>query len=130
MTYQPENLPTSQSFNRQAGSAKKLSRKPVPPELQGVVDHVIEHGYVIIENAFTTAQTDEAIEELRRLAESPEASGPAGAGGHNTLEGFNTRRIYALLNKSKNIRQICRASNRHLPKRSFPRPRMVAEHLS
>ncbi|KAI9881716.1 MAG: hypothetical protein M1823_006573 [Watsoniomyces obsoletus] len=59
------------------------------------VEHVIEHGYVIIPNCFTKAQAQEARTEIDRLlGESP-------LGGRNAFEGLNTNRIYSLLNKSR-----------------------------
>lgn len=66
-----------------------------------LIEHTLEHGYVIIPNAFTKDEIEEAKRELRRLAEQPTSPGPASAGGRNAFEGYRTNRIYALLNKSR-----------------------------
>ncbi|KAF6831529.1 phytanoyl- dioxygenase family protein [Colletotrichum plurivorum] len=74
---------------------------PASP-FQELIDHVDEHGYVIIQNAFTEAEIEEAHRELVRLAADAASAGPAGGdrAGRNYFEGLNTKRIYALLNKS------------------------------
>lgn len=72
----------------------------VDTKTKKLIDEVVAQGYVIIKNAFTDAQVDEALEELRRLSGTPEA-GPASSGGRNPFEGFKTHRIYSLLNKSR-----------------------------
>ncbi|KAF9872944.1 hypothetical protein CkaCkLH20_09454 [Colletotrichum karsti] len=71
-------------------------------DIQSMIDHVEEHGYVIIPNAFTEAELEEAHTELLRLAADAASAGPAGGdrAGRNDFEGLNTKRIYALLNKS------------------------------
>ncbi|KAF4870272.1 hypotheticall protein [Colletotrichum siamense] len=77
--------------------------QPSPtPSYQHLIDHVEEHGYVIIPNAFTEAEIEEATSELARLAADAASAGPAGGdrAGRNDFEGLNTKRIYALLNKS------------------------------
>lgn len=65
-----------------------------------LIEHTLEHGYVIIPNAFSQTEIDEAKQELHRLAQKP-SPGPASAGGRNVFEGYQTNRIYALLNKSR-----------------------------
>lgn len=65
-----------------------------------MIDHTLKHGYVIIPNAFTGDEIQEAKDELERLSRAASA-GPASAGGRNAFEGYRTRRIYALLNKSR-----------------------------
>ncbi|EWG47700.1 hypothetical protein FVEG_16177 [Fusarium verticillioides 7600] len=93
--------PNSIIINRETGAVKRLGEKaPVTPHLQKLIDETISNGYVIIPNAFTDAEVEEANIELRRLASSPEA-GPAASGGRNKFEGLRTTRIYALLNKSR-----------------------------
>ena len=64
------------------------------------IDHVLEHGYVILPNLYTPHQVSIAKEELARL-EKLQNSGPAAKGGRNDFEGFNTGRIYALTDKSR-----------------------------
>lgn len=99
LSSQPKN---NSIVNREVGVEKRLGRSSSPPspEFQRFIDHTIEHGYVVVENAFTDAEVDEAIAELQRLSSTPEA-GPASAGGRNTFEGLKTSRIYALINKSR-----------------------------
>ncbi|KAF5593454.1 phytanoyl dioxygenase [Fusarium pseudoanthophilum] len=100
MERKPE-APNSIIINRETGAAKRLGEKaPVTPHLQTLIDETVSNGYVIIPNAFTDAEVEEAKAELRRLAASPEA-GPAVSGGRNKFEGLRTNRIYALLNKSR-----------------------------
>jgi len=70
------------------------------PSVQHLIDHVLEYGYVILESIYTREQVDTANAELARL-ESLQSSGPASKGGRNAFEGFHTRRIYALADKSR-----------------------------
>lgn len=62
-------------------------------QLQEDINHVREHGYVIIENAFTRDEAEAAKWEIARL------SGHTPKPGRNAFEGLNTNRIYSLLNK-------------------------------
>jgi ectoine hydroxylase-related dioxygenase (phytanoyl-CoA dioxygenase family) len=74
-----------------------LKEKPLPedPAVRADIEHVIEHGYVIIPDCFTKAEAQEARDEIQRLlGESP-------LRGRNSFEGLNTNRIYPLLNKSR-----------------------------
>ncbi|KAK2678664.1 hypothetical protein RAB80_007404 [Fusarium oxysporum f. sp. vasinfectum] len=89
-------------INRETGAEKRLGHKSttVNPHLQKLIDQTLLNGYVVIPNAFTNAEVEEANTELRRLASSPHA-GPAVSGGRNKFEGLRTNRIYALLNKSR-----------------------------
>jgi len=68
--------------------------------VQHLIDHVIEHGYVILPSIYTREQVDTANAELARL-ESLQSSGPASKAGRNPFEGLNTKRIYALPDKSR-----------------------------
>ncbi|EKG18220.1 Phytanoyl-CoA dioxygenase [Macrophomina phaseolina MS6] len=95
---QPRN---SLTINKQVGADRRIGETKIDPQYHKYIEHTIEHGYVIIENAFTPAAVDEANAELRRLSATPIAAGPAAAGGRNEFEGLKTRRIYALLNKSR-----------------------------
>ena len=73
---------------------------PKDPGILPLINHVLEHGYVILPNIYTPAQVTTAVIELERL-ESLQSAGPASRGGRNAFEGFNTRRIYALADKSR-----------------------------
>ncbi|KAF4459514.1 phytanoyl- dioxygenase family [Fusarium albosuccineum] len=101
MSYQPDEAPNNTIINNQVGSDKKLFRKQVDPNTQELINTVIKQGYVILENVFTHDEVDEATQELRRLASEHDTAGPASVGGRNKFEGFRTRRISSLLNKSR-----------------------------
>jgi ectoine hydroxylase-related dioxygenase (phytanoyl-CoA dioxygenase family) len=77
--------------------------KPLPagdPQARADILHVLEHGYVILENQFPTHVAQAAKDEIDRLSgEDPEA-------GRNPFEGLNTNRIYSLLNKSRAFDQF------------------------
>ncbi|KAH6692245.1 phytanoyl-CoA dioxygenase family protein [Plectosphaerella plurivora] len=100
-SYQPATAPNSNTINNDTGASAKLYRKPLDPETQKLVDQVIQNGFVIIENAFSSSDVSEALAEVERLSVSPEIAGPASGKGRNNFEGFRTRRIYALTNKSR-----------------------------
>ncbi|KAK7710486.1 hypothetical protein SLS64_000176 [Diaporthe eres] len=102
MVYQYKDAGNNQRIYNEVGSVKKLKwdAAQVDPDTQKLIDQVVAQGFVIIQNAFTDAEVDEALEELRRLSASPDA-GPAASGGRNPFEGFKTHRIYSLLNKSR-----------------------------
>jgi Phytanoyl-CoA dioxygenase (PhyH) len=68
--------------------------------IQHLIDHVLEHGYVILPSIYTPSQVSAANAELARL-ERLASSGPAAKAGRNPFEGFNTGRIYALADKSR-----------------------------
>lgn len=57
------------------------------------IKHVLEHGYVVLNDVFTKSDAEEAKAEIRRL------SGDVPLKGRNPFEGLNTSRIYSLLNK-------------------------------
>ncbi|TDZ29313.1 Uncharacterized protein C8035_v011309 [Colletotrichum spinosum] len=78
-----------------------MSTQP-PTDLKTLISHVETHGYVIIPDAFTPAEIDEAAAAIARLASDAASAGPAGGPntGRTAFEGRNTKRIYALLNKS------------------------------
>lgn len=102
MVYQLEDASSNQRINQEVGSVKKLKwdAEPVDASTQKLIDEVVAQGYVIIKNAFTNTQADEALEELARLSAGSDA-GPAAAGGRNPFEGYQTQRIYNLVNKSR-----------------------------
>ncbi|KAL1857055.1 hypothetical protein Daus18300_010503 [Diaporthe australafricana] len=102
MVYQYEDGGNYQRIYQEVGSLKKLKwdAEPVDADTQKLIDQVVAQGYVIIKDAFTNAQADEALEDLARLSAASDA-GPAAAGGRNTFEGFQTQRIYNLVNKSR-----------------------------
>lgn len=75
-----------------------LGRKPLPsnnPKTSADIQHVLDHGYVIIPDCFTKEEAKEARDEIRRLL------GPSPPPGRNPFEGLSTNRIYSLLNKSR-----------------------------
>lgn len=82
------------TFNFYSASTP-LKPLPTDPSLRADIQHVLEHGYVILPNSFTTAEAAEARDEIDRL------SGPNPMTGRNDFEGHNTNRIYSLLNKSR-----------------------------
>lgn len=77
--------------------SQAIKRKPLPedPITRADVEHVLEHGYVVIPGCFTKQEAKEARNEISRLL------GEAPLGGRNPFEGLNTNRIYSLLNKSR-----------------------------
>ncbi|RDW91113.1 hypothetical protein BP5796_02278 [Coleophoma crateriformis] len=94
-------LRTTQVQNRiQLGQGTTFLPGPTSPSIEPLVKHVLEHGYVILPSIYTPHQVSHALSELDRL-EKEQASGPASQGGRNAFEGFNTRRIYALPDKSR-----------------------------
>lgn len=74
-----------------------LQRKPLPTDerTRANIEHVLKHGYVILPDCFTKAEAQEAKDEMDRL------SGKEPMVGRNGFEGFNTNRIYSLLNKTR-----------------------------
>lgn len=70
------------------------------PSIQHLIDHVLEHGYVILESLHTPAEVSLANDEIARL-EALESAGPASRGGRNPFEGTKTRRMYCLPDKSR-----------------------------
>jgi hypothetical protein len=69
-------------------------------DIKGFIDQVTQNGYVVIPNAFSPSQMAQAKAEVARIS-AAEGAGPAAAAGRNAFEGFQTQRIYALLNKSR-----------------------------
>lgn len=69
--------------------------KPLPtdPVDRANIQHVLKHGYVVLENCFSKEEAEAAKAEIDRL------SGSAPVTGRNAFEGLNTNRIYSLLNK-------------------------------
>jgi hypothetical protein len=94
----------NKTVNSEVGANKRLRRSDaVDPRIQGLIDHVQEHGYVIIEGAFTAEEVREAKDEVKRLSSLPTvAQASSGkAKGRNTFEGLRTQRIYGLAGKSR-----------------------------
>jgi len=71
-------------------------QRPTDPQTLKDIEHVEEHGYVILENIFSVAEAEEAKTEINRLR-TKDLSGPRA--GRNEFEGFQTERIYGLLDK-------------------------------
>jgi hypothetical protein len=90
------------SVDSEVGADKRLGMGPEQDhsEIQGLIDHINEHGYVVIPNVFSSEEIEEAKAEVRRLASAPR-TGAASLRGRNTFEGLKTQRIYALANKSR-----------------------------
>lgn len=72
--------------------------------VQHLIDHVLEHGYVILPNLFTPEQVEIANSEVARLETI--GAGPAAIAGRNSFEGFKTGRVYALADKSRAFDQF------------------------
>ncbi|KAL2369461.1 hypothetical protein RJ035_004615 [Blastomyces gilchristii] len=68
---------------------------PADPVDRANVEHCLRHGYVVLENCFTTEEADAAKAQIDRL------SGSDPIKGRNAFEGLNTNRIYSLLNKTR-----------------------------
>jgi len=94
------NRPTTIHARIQLGQGTTFLPGKKDHSIQHLIDHVLEHGYVILERIFTREQVDKANAELARL-EALQTSGPASKGGRNSFEGFHTKRIYALADKSR-----------------------------
>ncbi|TFB01716.1 Uncharacterized protein CCMA1212_006251, partial [Trichoderma ghanense] len=82
--------------------AGTYSSSPPTPRIQSLIDEVTAHGYVVIRDAFSPSSVAAAKAEVARLSADPKTAGPAGLkGGRNTFEGYRTRRLYALADKSR-----------------------------
>jgi hypothetical protein len=103
-------LNTSVDF--EVGADKRLALKQGQPavdkRIQGLIDEVTKHGYVIIPGAFSQDEVEVAKAELERLSQAKTASekkeaasGGSSRSGRNTFEGLKTERIYGLANKSR-----------------------------
>ncbi len=66
---------------------------PTDPISRADIQHVLSHGYVVLNDVFTAFEAEEAKTEMRRLG------GDVPLKGRNPFEGLNTNRIYSLLNK-------------------------------
>ncbi|KAF2240167.1 phytanoyl-CoA dioxygenase [Viridothelium virens] len=83
-------------------STSRRAVLPSDPVPRANVEHVLDHGYVIIQDAFTKNEAEEAKAEIRRLSE-----GSAALKGRNPFEGLDTTRIYSLLNKTRVFDKFC-----------------------
>ncbi len=104
--------------------SKAVEKKPLPddPATRADIEHVLEHGYVILPDCFSKAEAKEARDEiLRLLNKDGQALGyvyhpvktsavclwkgcrliKSSLSGRNSFEGLNTNRIYSLINKSR-----------------------------
>jgi ectoine hydroxylase-related dioxygenase (phytanoyl-CoA dioxygenase family) len=77
--------------------------KPLPKDLHHRVlaEHVLEHGYVVIRNAFSPAEADVAKAEIDRL------HGAEPRVGRDVFEGFKTNRVFNLLGKTRAFDRFC-----------------------
>lgn len=80
---------------------KPTHSMPSDPKTRANIEHVLEHGYVIIPNAFSTQDAEAAKAEMLRL------SGARPKAGRNPFEGLDTNRIYSLLNKTRVFDKFC-----------------------
>lgn len=71
------------------------SKIPTDPVSLADIEHVKQHGYVIMRDMFSRADAAAAKAEIARL------SGSAPLVGRNPFEGLDTTRIYSLLNKTR-----------------------------
>ncbi|KAH8897150.1 phytanoyl-CoA dioxygenase family protein [Thozetella sp. PMI_491] len=90
------------TISRQVGAFGRFGQKSAQSDLrvQKLIESTVENGFVVIQNAFTEAEIEEAKAELLRLSRTPQA-GPAAERGRNPFEGLSTQRIYALIDKSR-----------------------------
>ncbi|PQE05827.1 phytanoyl- dioxygenase family protein [Rutstroemia sp. NJR-2017a BVV2] len=91
--------PTTVNDRIQLGEGTTFLPGKKDPSIQTLIDHVLEHGYVILPKIYTQEQVNTANAEIARL-EALEA-GPASTAGRNLFEGFKTGRVYALADKSR-----------------------------
>ncbi|KAH8820818.1 hypothetical protein F5884DRAFT_745159 [Xylogone sp. PMI_703] len=70
------------------------------PSVAHYINHVLEHGYVILPEIHSPSLVSKTLDEVSRL-EAEESAGPAARSGRNAFEGFKTGRIYALSDKSR-----------------------------
>jgi len=97
-TYLPRQTTIHDRIQLGAGTTFLPGKKDL--SVEPLIDHVLTYGYVILPSIFTPTQVSTANAELARL-EALKSSGPASKGGRNAFEGFNTKRIYALADKSR-----------------------------
>ncbi|KAH7350610.1 hypothetical protein BKA65DRAFT_498668 [Rhexocercosporidium sp. MPI-PUGE-AT-0058] len=83
----------------QLGEGTTFLPGPKDSSITPLISQVLEHGYVILPKIFTPQQVSLANSELARLSNL--SSGPASKGGRNAFEGFSTKRIYSLCDKSR-----------------------------
>ncbi|EED11454.1 phytanoyl-CoA dioxygenase family protein [Talaromyces stipitatus ATCC 10500] len=94
--------PAYNTISTELGSYTRKLIKPIQwePKIEAFIKEVQENGFVIIRDAFSMADIAETKVELTQLASSGRG-GPAGTKGRNAFEGYQTGRIYALLDKSR-----------------------------
>jgi hypothetical protein len=76
-----------------SGPAKK---KPTDPQTLSDIEQVERYGYIILEDLFSATEAEEAKAEINRLR-TKDFTGPKA--GRNEFEGFQTERVYGLLDK-------------------------------
>jgi hypothetical protein len=82
------SLPTSRI---QLGQGTSFLPGTKHESVKELIDHVLEHGYVILPRLFSEGLVEEVKEEVGRL-EKGEWEGRRREGGRNGFEGFRTRR--------------------------------------
>jgi ectoine hydroxylase-related dioxygenase (phytanoyl-CoA dioxygenase family) len=93
-----------QGISAEVGADERFAPREEPqPRLRALINHVEQHGYAIIRDAFTPEEVAEAKSEVARLeaAKAAQAEEPNEGKGRNTFEGLRTQRIYALAAKSR-----------------------------
>jgi ectoine hydroxylase-related dioxygenase (phytanoyl-CoA dioxygenase family) len=77
--------------------------KPLPTDSYhaALVEQVLEHGYVVIRNAFSSSEANAAKAEIDRL------HGAAPRVGRDAFEGFKTNRVFGLLGKTRSFDHFC-----------------------
>ncbi|KAM0747411.1 phytanoyl-CoA dioxygenase family protein [Meredithblackwellia eburnea MCA 4105] len=81
----------------------KPYRDKLTPHQKELLEQVEQEGFVVIENAFSKQDIEEAKRVVREWEEIEASSGggPAAEGGRNPFEGKKTKRLYAIFNKSR-----------------------------
>ncbi|KAL9089388.1 MAG: hypothetical protein Q9165_005709 [Trypethelium subeluteriae] len=92
-------------------STSRLAVLPSDPVTRANVEHVLNHGYVILQDAFTKNEAEEAKAEILKLS-----GGSAALKGRNPFEGLDTIRIYSLLNKYNRLRLVYSTSSAYFRK--------------
>lgn len=91
--------------NNEVGASSRVRRggaAALERRIQALIENILEHGYVIIPNAFSEEEIREAKEELRHLETSlTTEKTPSRSKGRNTFEGLKTHRMYGLAGKSR-----------------------------
>lgn len=72
---------------------------PASPQSRANIQHVEEHGYMVLENCLSPQEAEAAKAEIERLSTKNGRT----VMGRNVFEGVNTTRIYSLLKKTRKV---------------------------